>query len=1803
MRTPLQSWDRIFPVLALIFNFRNQSVAKSPKIELYKPFLLLFFFVFLFGNSQTTTAFSYTGANQTFVVPAGVTSINIKMWGAGGAGGYYGIGGTGSFVKGTLTVTPGQTLNIIVGQGGQLPTSTGTSYAYGGGGKGGYVNTYLGGGGGGRSAIQSGGVDIVTSGGGGGGGGWKYTYYPSGGGGGATNGNDTSSPFGGFYSGKFGTITAGGAAGTTQNGTAPTAGAALTGGNGGIAANCGGGGGGGYFGGGGGTGADNSNTDKIGGGGGGSSYITNASFSGTNTSGTAGSNNTGGTNTQVPGNTDPNYTGNVGNGGNYTPAAGGNGRVVLTYTASSCIPPTNQASIGAYTNNTSGTGLTVNWTRGSGNNVIVVGRLTATTLVNPTSGTAYTANTAFGTAGTTTGTGNFVVYNGAGTTVNVTGLTNGSNYTFTVYEYNNASTCYIIPGSTSAVTITAVPPYLAQIISADTGTSTWCAGETRDVTVKIKNIGSATWTTTGSVNDFNIGVRWNTSGTSWSDYNVRVPANNLAPGATGTYTFTIKASNKVSNFTFPEYTTPLSAGPNNLIFDVVWEQKGWFRDNNTNIGIGPGNKIFTTPTQTISALPSSVAANPIPANGATGICYAGTGAISSISWGVVTGATSYDVYFGAGSVPVTVTSNVLTNSYNTGVLTANTTYQWRIVAKNGCGYALSSTTWNFTTSASACYCIPSVGNGYQTANYINNVEIRGTLVEAENFDSSYSSSPLGYQDFTARLPRAKQTQGGAVNVVMESSQETLYKAWVDYDNNGSFEDPGEKVYDAGTTSQLSTTFGFKIPANQAPGFYRMRIRISDGSTFTSCNNLNENGETEDYLIEVVANCWSIITSITDNTGCAGNALDLKANASGTVVEYRWYDQETGGTLKGTSLPVSAEDNSTTWTTPVLSATTIYYVEAWSGTCSSLVRVPVKAFIKPIPLINFNIPSATACGDNSIITLSALGNNQTRWLIDDHFEKNPNDLGDFLPGRENSIDAGGVLDTKSKWTNKESVFVANAGVSWTPAISSGAQSNNFVMTTSDLGNKYNVNTTLTSIPQNTVGFSSLQLKFKMYYSRYLPNGLEVGKDFVKVQASINGKDWDDIDVITKDIGTATKFEYPIQNATNSYDLGSYIGNPNFQIRILYHADDWCDGVAIDDVELYGVEPLKAFFTWSSTNPINFYSNPQATIPYVANTEATVVYIKPDETQIAAYSDWNITATVNLTNGCPAVGSFNLINDTKVWMPNNSSITNWNDPNIWKPNPSIPTIGKCVVIRKPVEISAGSNAFAKNIKIETGGSVNVLGTLNIKDEINNTLPADKFVVNNNANLLQATETAVNSGSITVLRDSPMKKNNYTYWSSPVSGQQLGAFSPLTAAFRFYQYDEPTNLFQPVSTSNNFIPGKAYAIMAPGNYTLGSLTTFQGKFVGVPTNGIKNTDTSNLEFPLSLSAGADQGYNMIGNPYPSNIDFDALYNLDENKSKINHVAYFWTNVDPNRPGSTNGNIGYSGNAYAIYNGVGGVPATGPATGTAGISATPTQFIKVGQGFIVKARPNQNGKVLTFKNSIRNATGLSNFFSKGQTTGKDRFWLHLTTPALNVNTILIGYIPNATNEFEWDYDAPLFSVASDSFYSILGEEKLGIQGRVHPLNTKDVVALGTKHFEVGTYTISLGNKEGIFAESQSVYLSDKQTGNVTNLSEGNYTFTANAGENLNRFEIIYEPRIVLVTDSTVKEGLTVYRDLNDFVIQSPQIISLVEIYDSSGRLITALRSTGKKVIVDGTGLISGMYVLKMKTKDGQIWTKKIVR
>ena len=219
-----------------------------------------------------TVNFGYTGAEQTFTVPAGVTTIDVLAVGgsggsAGGTGG--GAGGTGAQASAALPVIPGQTLYVEVGSNGQDASPTASLGGFNGGGNAGDQ----GGGGGGASDVRfhprpAGDSPfslnsrlIVAAGGGGGGAGTGAT-----GGVGGAAGSGGSDGSGGATGGAPGSETGGGAGcGGGCSGLLGRGGSGSVG----LAGSGGGGGGGGYYGGAGGM----SNATNAGGGGGGGSSL------------------------------------------------------------------------------------------------------------------------------------------------------------------------------------------------------------------------------------------------------------------------------------------------------------------------------------------------------------------------------------------------------------------------------------------------------------------------------------------------------------------------------------------------------------------------------------------------------------------------------------------------------------------------------------------------------------------------------------------------------------------------------------------------------------------------------------------------------------------------------------------------------------------------------------------------------------------------------------------------------------------------------------------------------------------------------------------------------------------------------------------------------------------------------------------------------------------------------------------------------------------------------------------------------------------------------------------------------------------------------------------------------------------------------------------------------------------------------------------------------------------------------------------------------------------------------------------
>jgi hypothetical protein len=234
--------------------------------------------------------FSYTGAAQSFTVPAGIDAVVIAAAGAAGSaskcGAGYGAPGLGASVSAAIAVTASELISIYVG---------GTN-GFNGGGAGGSGTYCDGGSGGGASDVRIGGDALsnrVIVAGGGGGNGGDYNTRETGGGGGAGGAPNalpgTPEMQGGVaclatQGGGGATDSASGAGGTDEALSSPSgaAGTLGVGGAGGLAGgqsggfNGAGGGGGGYYGGGGGGGSGNYVSpcgQAGGGGGGGSSYV------------------------------------------------------------------------------------------------------------------------------------------------------------------------------------------------------------------------------------------------------------------------------------------------------------------------------------------------------------------------------------------------------------------------------------------------------------------------------------------------------------------------------------------------------------------------------------------------------------------------------------------------------------------------------------------------------------------------------------------------------------------------------------------------------------------------------------------------------------------------------------------------------------------------------------------------------------------------------------------------------------------------------------------------------------------------------------------------------------------------------------------------------------------------------------------------------------------------------------------------------------------------------------------------------------------------------------------------------------------------------------------------------------------------------------------------------------------------------------------------------------------------------------------------------------------------------------------
>ncbi len=230
----------------------------------------------------------------------------------------------------------------------------------------------------------------------------------------------------------------------------------------------------------------------------------------------------------------------------------------------------------------------------------------------------------------------------------------------------------------------------------------------------------------------------------------------------------------------------------------------------------------------------------------TGITSSGVSTNSAnIGWDSVSGAT-YDLrYRQTGTNNWTTVSANNTSSTITG-LTAATAYEAQVRSKCSDGSTSNySGSINFTTTTTQLnYCTAS-GND-ASDEYISRVQL-GSINNTSGVGS-------GYTDHTSISTNLSKGASNTITITPTWTGTTYneaYSVWIDYNQNGNFDDAGEQVWTQARTQDSPVSGSFTVPETATNGATRMRIIMRYNAAPSACGTFNY-GEVEDYTVNIQA---------------------------------------------------------------------------------------------------------------------------------------------------------------------------------------------------------------------------------------------------------------------------------------------------------------------------------------------------------------------------------------------------------------------------------------------------------------------------------------------------------------------------------------------------------------------------------------------------------------------------------------------------------------------------------------------------------------------------------------------------------------------------------------------------------------------------------------------------------------------------------------------------------------------------------------------------------------------------------------
>ncbi len=259
----------------------------------------------------------------------------------------------------------------------------------------------------------------------------------------------------------------------------------------------------------------------------------------------------------------------------------------------------------------------------------------------------------------------------------------------------------------------------------------------------------------------------------------------------------------------------------------------------------------------------------------------------------------------------------------------------------------------------------------------------------------------------------------------------------------------------------------------------------------------------------------------------------------------------------------------------------------------------------------------------------------------------------------------------------------------------------------------------------------------------------------------------------------------------------------------------------------------------------------------------------------------------------------------------------------------------------------------------------------------------------------------------------------------------------------------------------------------------------------------------------------------------------------------------------------------------------------------------------FIGKSFANTN--ILQYNICVSNENSV---ISNSYDDNRRKIRIGFTAPNTLHRQLLLTEDTNATSGIDWGYDGAYYVTEYDDMYWLIEGQMFTIQG-TDVVDETSSFPLGFHTSTDGLSTIGIDGLENI-SEEFNIYLHDKELEVYHNLRESTYEFYADAGEYLDRFELVFTDSQLPSSSLSIKENeitnFEIYYNgtINALVLDNKSSATLkgASIYNIAGQLVHSYvlnEASTRQEIQFNNQPSKGIYIVFIQTGH-EIFSQKVL-